>query len=59
VCNAFAPFESSFERGRCLADSAMGKNPLYPFEIPRAVVGKLGFIHRVIRESGRDRQRES
>jgi hypothetical protein len=32
-------------------NTAMGKNPLYPFEIPSAVVGKLGFIHRVIRES--------
>jgi hypothetical protein len=32
-------------------NTAMGKNPLYPFEIPRAVAGKLGFIHRVIRET--------
>ena len=29
----------------------MGKNPVYPFEIPEAVVTKLGFIHRVIRET--------
>ena len=32
-------------------NTAMGKNPLYPFEIPPAVVAKLGFIHRVIRQS--------
>ena len=31
-------------------NTAMGKNPLYPFEIPPAVVAKLGFIHRVIRQ---------
>jgi hypothetical protein len=36
-------------------NTAMGKNPLYPFEIPEAVVAKLGFIHRVIRETARDR----
>jgi hypothetical protein len=29
----------------------MGKNLLYPFEIPEPVVAKLGFVHRVIRES--------
>jgi hypothetical protein len=34
-------------------NTAMGKNPLYPFEIPAAVTAKLGFIHRVIRETGR------
>jgi hypothetical protein len=32
-------------------NTAMGKNPVYPFEIPPAVVAKLGFIHRVIRQS--------
>jgi hypothetical protein len=32
-------------------NTAMGKPPLYPFRIPPAVVGKLGFIHRVIRET--------
>ncbi len=32
-------------------NTAMGKNPLYPFEIPPAVVTKLGFVHRVIRET--------
>ncbi len=34
-------------------NTAMGKNPVYPFEIPEAVVAKLGFIHRVIRETAR------
>ncbi len=33
-------------------NTAMGKAPLYPFEIPLPVVRKLGFVHRVIRESG-------
>ena len=32
-------------------NSAMGKAPLYPFEIPPPVVRKLGFVHRVIRET--------
>lgn len=32
-------------------NTAMGKNPLYPFDIPPAVVTKLGFVHRVIRET--------
>ncbi|MDT7760096.1 MAG: hypothetical protein QOH27_5994 [Mycobacterium sp.] len=32
-------------------NTAMGKNPLYPFDIPPAVAEKLGFIHRVIRHS--------
>jgi hypothetical protein len=32
-------------------NTAMGKNPLYPFEIPPPVVGKLGFVQRVVRES--------
>jgi hypothetical protein len=32
-------------------NTAMGKNPLYPFDIPPAVVVKLGFVHRVIRRS--------
>ena len=34
-------------------NSAMGKNPLYPFVIPAPVIDKLGFIHRVIRETAR------
>ena len=32
-------------------NTAMGKPPLYPFELPPPVVTKLGFLHRVIRES--------
>jgi hypothetical protein len=32
-------------------NTAMGKNPLYPFTIPTPVVAKLGFIHRVARET--------
>jgi len=32
---------------------AMGKRPVYPFDIPPAVVTKLGFVHRVIRETAR------
>ena len=32
-------------------NTAMGKNPLYPFDIPQAVVGKLAFVHKVIRET--------
>jgi hypothetical protein len=35
-------------------NTAMGKNPLYPFEIPPPVVAKLAFIHRVIRETDRE-----
>jgi hypothetical protein len=31
----------------------MGKNPLYPFDIPQPVVGKLAFVHKVIRETAR------
>jgi len=34
-------------------NSAMGRRPLYPFDIPKPVVRKLGFVHRVIRESAR------
>ncbi|MDL9936899.1 putative zinc-binding metallopeptidase [Gordonia sp. ABSL1-1] len=32
-------------------NAAMGRRPLYPFDIPRPVVRKLGFVHKVIRES--------
>jgi hypothetical protein len=31
-------------------NTAMGKSPLYPFDIPPAVASKLGFIHKVIRQ---------
>jgi hypothetical protein len=34
-------------------NTAMGKNPLYPFDIPQAVVRKLTFVHKVIRETAR------
>ena len=30
-------------------NSAMGKNPFYPFELPHPVVQKMGFVHRVVR----------
>jgi hypothetical protein len=29
-------------------DTAMGKRPLYPFEIPPPVIRKLGFVHKVV-----------
>lgn len=32
-------------------NTAMGKNPLYPFAIPGPVVDKLDFVHRVVREA--------
>ncbi|MBI3215461.1 MAG: putative zinc-binding metallopeptidase [Mycobacterium sp.] len=32
-------------------NTAMGKAPVYPFDIAPAVVAKLGFVHRVVRES--------
>jgi hypothetical protein len=31
-------------------NAAMGKNPLYPFEIPPPVVCKLGFVHGLVRD---------
>lgn len=34
-------------------NTAMGKAPLYPFDIPPPVVAKLDFVHRVVRETGR------
>lgn len=34
-------------------NTAMGKNPLYPFEISTPVAQKLGFVHEVVRESSR------
>ena len=30
-------------------NTAMGKNPLYPFEIGKPVADKLGFVHEVVR----------
>ena len=35
-------------------NAAMGKNPLYPFEISKPVVDKLGFVHTVLRDTARD-----
>ncbi len=32
-------------------NTAMGKQPLYPFEIPPPVIRKLGFVHKVIRQA--------
>lgn len=37
---------------------AMGRRPLYPFDIPQPVVRKLGFVHRVIRETAKRRADE-
>jgi len=34
-------------------NTAMGKNALYPFDIPPPVAAKLGFVHRVIRPTAR------
>ncbi len=36
-------------------NAAMGKGPLYPFVIPAPVIAKLGFIHRVVRETAKER----
>jgi hypothetical protein len=33
----------------------MGKAPLYPFEIPPPAIGKLGFVHKLIRETAVER----
>ncbi len=35
-------------------NTAMGKNPLYPFELPPPVATKLGFVHRVVRDTTRE-----
>jgi hypothetical protein len=54
-----APIELLLEDWKWLSlcfnrvNTAMGKNPLYPFEIPQAVVRKLAFVHKVIRETAR------
>ena len=36
-------------------NTSMGKNPLYPFEIPPPVIRKLGFVHKLIRETALER----
>jgi hypothetical protein len=49
-----APIERLLDDWRWLSllfnrvNTAMGKNPLYPFEIPPPVLRKLGFVHKVI-----------
>jgi hypothetical protein len=54
-----APIERLLEDWKWLSlcfnrvNTAMGKNPLYPFDIPPAVVRKLAFVHKVIRETAR------
>jgi hypothetical protein len=32
-------------------NTAMGKSPLYPFEIPPPVIRKLGFVHTLVRQT--------
>ena len=34
-------------------NTAMGKNPLYPFEIPARWSPSSAFVHRVVRETAR------
>lgn len=52
-----APIEQLLDDWKWLAaffnrvNTAMGKNPLYPFQIPPPVVRKLGFVHKVVRET--------
>jgi hypothetical protein len=54
-----APIERLLEDWKWLSlcfnrvNTAMGKNPLYPFDIPPAVVRKLALVHKVIRETAR------
>ncbi len=36
-------------------NAAMGKSPLYPFEISAPVADKLAFVHEVVREAARSR----
>jgi len=56
-----APIEQLLDDWKWLAlffnrvNIAMGKNPLYPFQIPPPVVRKLGFVHKVVRETALDR----
>jgi hypothetical protein len=35
--------------------TSMGKNPLYPFDIPAPVTRKLGFVHKLIRDTALER----
>jgi hypothetical protein len=36
-------------------NTAMGKSPLYPFDVPPPVIRKLGFVHRVVCETAHDK----
>jgi hypothetical protein len=36
-------------------NTAMGKSPLYPFDIPAPVARKLAFVHKLVRETALDR----
>jgi len=38
-------------------NAAMGKGPLYPFDIPAPVAAKLGFVHTVLRETATSPER--
>jgi hypothetical protein len=35
-------------------NAAMGKDPLYPFDVPPPVTGKMGFVHRVVGEAAHE-----
>jgi hypothetical protein len=56
VCNAHASFETQDVTLGCNWLVPMGKNPLYPFDIPPPVVTKPGFVHRVVRETAQARR---
>ncbi len=61
ACYDDAPIEQLLDDWKWLAmffnrvNTAMGKNPLYPFQIPPPVVRKLGFVHKLIRETALSR----
>jgi Putative zinc-binding metallo-peptidase len=54
---ADAPIEQLLDDWKWVAlffnriNTAMGKRPLYPFEIPPPVIRKLDFVHKVIRQT--------
>jgi hypothetical protein len=55
ACYADVPIERVLDDWKWVSllfnrvNTAMGKNPLYPFEITAPVAAKLGFVHAVIR----------
>lgn len=57
ACYADVPIEQLLDDWKWLSlffnrvNAAMGKNPLYPFDIPPPVARKLGFVHKLIRET--------